>query len=219
MVRDGSFLAVVAEREFQAIKAMRALAAAAHGTRQPTLPDQADLPAAMHALAAQTKTIHDQHEAARDRRQRRVEATYHQPYNMHGSIGPSCAVALADGDGMTVWTHTPGRLSRSRRDRRDARTCRRSRCASCIMSRAAGCYGHNGADDAAADAALIARAVPGRPVRVQWMREQEHAWEPYGPAMVTKVARRARRATAASPTGTTASGATRIRRGPARPAR
>ena len=50
-----------------------------------------------------------------------------------------------------------------------------------------GCYGHNGADDAAADAALIARAVPGRPVRVQWMREQEHAWEPYGPAMVTKV--------------------------------
>jgi CO/xanthine dehydrogenase Mo-binding subunit len=51
----------------------------------------------------------------------------------------------------------------------------------------AGCYGHNGADDAAADAALIARAVPGRPVRVQWMREQEHAWEPYGPAMLMKL--------------------------------
>ena len=50
-----------------------------------------------------------------------------------------------------------------------------------------GCYGHNGADDAAADAALIARALPGRPVRVQWMREQEHAWEPFGPAMVTKL--------------------------------
>jgi len=50
-----------------------------------------------------------------------------------------------------------------------------------------GCYGHNGADDAAADAALIARALPGTPVRVQWMREQEHAWEPYGPAMVTRL--------------------------------
>ena len=61
-----------------------------------------------------------------------------------------------------------------------------------IHMEGSGCYGHNGADDAAADAALIARAVPGRPVRVQWMREQEHAWEPYGPAMVTKVARRAR---------------------------
>jgi CO/xanthine dehydrogenase Mo-binding subunit len=51
----------------------------------------------------------------------------------------------------------------------------------------AGCYGHNGADDAAADAAVIALAMPGRAVRVQWMREQEHAWEPYGPAMVMKV--------------------------------
>lgn len=51
-----------------------------------------------------------------------------------------------------------------------------------------GCYGHNGADDAAADAALIARAYPGVPVRVQWMREQEHGWEPYGPAMVTHLA-------------------------------
>ena len=50
-----------------------------------------------------------------------------------------------------------------------------------------GCYGHNGADDAAADAALIAQAVPGRPVRLQWMREQEHAWEPYGPAMLTEI--------------------------------
>src|SRR5947209_880821 len=57
----------------------------------------------------------------------------------------------------------------------------------CIHLEGSGCYGHNGADDAAADAALIARALPGRPVRVQWMREQEHAWEPFGPAMVTKL--------------------------------
>ncbi|HET9470789.1 MAG TPA: molybdopterin cofactor-binding domain-containing protein, partial [Usitatibacter sp.] len=56
----------------------------------------------------------------------------------------------------------------------------------CILAEGAGCYGHNGADDAAADAALIATHVPGRPVRVQWMREQEHAWEPFGPAMVAK---------------------------------
>src|SRR5438045_918661 len=56
----------------------------------------------------------------------------------------------------------------------------------CIHMEGAGCYGHNGADDVAGDAALIARAVPGKPVRVQWMREDEHAWEPYGPAMLTK---------------------------------
>jgi len=57
----------------------------------------------------------------------------------------------------------------------------------CIHVEGSGCYGHNGSDDAAADAALLARALPGRPVRVQWMREQEHAWEPFGPAMVVKV--------------------------------
>jgi CO/xanthine dehydrogenase Mo-binding subunit len=57
----------------------------------------------------------------------------------------------------------------------------------CIHMEGSGCYGHNGADDVAADAALIARAVPGRPVRVQWMRDEENAWEPYGPAMVTQV--------------------------------
>jgi CO/xanthine dehydrogenase Mo-binding subunit len=55
----------------------------------------------------------------------------------------------------------------------------------CIHMEGSGCYGHNGADDAGADAALMARAVPGKPVRVQFMREQEHAWEPYGPGMVT----------------------------------
>ena len=60
----------------------------------------------------------------------------------------------------------------------------------CIHMEGSGCYGHNGADDVAADAALLARALPGRPVRVQWMREDEHAWEPYGPAMMTTRARR-----------------------------
>ena len=50
----------------------------------------------------------------------------------------------------------------------------------CIHVEGSGCYGHNGADDVAADAALLARAWPGKPVRVQWMRDQEHTWEPYG---------------------------------------
>jgi CO/xanthine dehydrogenase Mo-binding subunit len=55
----------------------------------------------------------------------------------------------------------------------------------CVHMEGSGCYGHNGADDAGADAALLARAFPGRPVRVQWMREDEHGWEPYGSAMVS----------------------------------
>src|SRR6185436_12082463 len=56
----------------------------------------------------------------------------------------------------------------------------------CTHVEGAGCYGHNGADDVALDAALLARAVGGRPVKLQWMREDEFAWEPYGPAMAVQ---------------------------------
>jgi nicotinate dehydrogenase subunit B len=114
-----------------------------------------------------------------------IEATYTRPYQSHGSIGASCAVAQLVNDVMTVWTHTQGVYP----DRQGIAEMLRVPPASvrCIHVEGSGCYGHNGADDAAADAALIARALPGVPVRVQWMREQEHAWEPFGPAMVTKL--------------------------------
>src|SRR2546423_8142334 len=85
---------------------------------------------------------------------------------------------------MTVWTHTQGVFP----DRQGIAEMLRMPPASVrlIHVEGSGCYGHNGADDAAADAALLARAVPGRPVRVQWMRDQEHMWEPFGPAMLTE---------------------------------
>ena len=114
-----------------------------------------------------------------------LEASYTRPYQSHGSIGPSCAVAqLVDGV-VTVWTHTqgvyPDRTAIAEMLRLPSDKVR------CIHVEGSGCYGHNGADDAAADAALVAAAMPGTPIRLQWMREQEHAWEPYGPAMVSKV--------------------------------
>ena len=103
---------------------------------------------------------------------------------------------------LTVWTHTQGVYPAARRDRRDAAAAARDKCAA-STSRARAATATTAPTMPAADAALIARALPGRPVRVQWMREQEHAWEPYGPAMVTKSQRRARRATARSPPGNT----------------
>ena len=104
---------------------------------------------------------------------------------MHGSIGPSCAVALFDKGTMTVWTHSQGVYPlRKALAQLLALPIERIRC---IHAEGAGCYGHNGADDVAADAALAARAVPGRPVRMQWMREHEHGWEPLGPGMVTEL--------------------------------
>ncbi|MEH2550708.1 nicotinate dehydrogenase subunit B [Bradyrhizobium sp. AZCC 2262] len=184
IVRDGNFLAVVAEKEFQSIKAMNALAAATKWKETASLPKQDDLLAVLTSLPSQNTTIFERSNASATG-QKTLEAIYTRPYQAHGSIGPSCAVAQFVDGAMTVWTHTQGVYP----DRQGIAEMLRMPPASVrlIHVEGSGCYGHNGADDAAADAALIARALPGRPVRVQWMREQEHAWEPYGPAMVTKL--------------------------------
>jgi nicotinate dehydrogenase subunit B len=184
VVRNGNFLAVVAKKEFQAIKAMRALSAAAKWNEKPALPNQNDLLRVITGLPSKDSVIFEVSDPAVSG-QRTLEATYTRPYQSHGSIGPSCAVAQLNGDVMTVWTHTQGVYP----DRQGVAEMLRVPPAKVrlIHVEGSGCYGHNGADDAAADAALIARELPGVPVRVQWMREQEHGWEPYGPAMVTKL--------------------------------
>ncbi|MBV8925696.1 MAG: xanthine dehydrogenase family protein molybdopterin-binding subunit [Bradyrhizobium sp.] len=184
LVRDGNFLAVVAKKEFQAVKAMRALSAAAKWKETAQLPKQDDLSAAIMALPSEDFAIFERNDPSAIG-QTSIEATYTRPYQSHGSIGPSCAFAqFADGV-MTVWSHTQGVYP----DRQAIAEMLGLPPTSVrlIHVEGSGCYGHNGADDAAADAALIARALPGAPVRVQWMREQEHGWEPFGPAMVTKL--------------------------------
>jgi nicotinate dehydrogenase subunit B len=184
VVRNGNFLAVVAKKEFQAIKAMRTLSAAAKWNEKPALPNQNDLLSVITGLPSKDSVIFEVSDPA-VQGQRTLEATYTRPYQSHGSIGPSCAVAQLNGEVMTVWTHTQGVYP----DRQGVAEMLRVPPAKVrlIHVEGSGCYGHNGADDAAADAALIARELPGIPVRVQWMREQEHGWEPYGPAMVTKL--------------------------------
>ena len=181
IVRDGNFLAVVAEQEYQAISAARALARVSRWQERATLPAPADLHASMQRLPSKDKVILGQTWNTLEGSDV-VRATYRRPYQMHGSIGPSCAVALAKDEGVTVWTHSQGvyplrgaiaELLHLPPDR-----------VRCIHVEGSGCYGHNAADDAGADAALIATRLPGRPVRVQWMREDEHAWEPYGSAMI-----------------------------------
>jgi nicotinate dehydrogenase subunit B len=182
-LRDGSYLAVIAEREYQAVAAMRALAAAAEWDEQSGLPDPASLFDTLAALPAQNVTVRDgSGDMPADTKI--IEASYRRAYQMHGSIGPSCAVGrFADG-GLTVWTHSQGVFPlRAALAELTGLAPDKVRC---VHLEGAGCYGHNGADDAAADAALLALALPGRPVRVQWMRDDEHSWEPYGPAMLTR---------------------------------
>jgi CO/xanthine dehydrogenase Mo-binding subunit len=184
LVREASYLAVVAEKEWQAIKAMRSLAAAATWQETATLPDEATLLDTIRSLPARDIPVLTW-KAPAGAPVKRLKARYTRPYLMHGAIGPSCSVAQFVDGKMTVWTHTQGvyplRSALAGLLRMPPEQIR------CIHVEAAGCYGHNGADDVAGDAALIARAVPGRPIRVQWMREQEHGNEPYGPAMVAEV--------------------------------
>jgi CO/xanthine dehydrogenase Mo-binding subunit len=184
VVRDGNFLAVVAQKEFQAIKAMKALSAAAKWKEKPGLPKQDDLLRVLTGLKSNDTTIFRQSDPSTTG-QKTIEATYTRPYQAHGSIGPSCAIAQLINGAMTVWTHTQGVYP----DRQGIAEMLKVPLENLrlIHVEGSGCYGHNGADDAAADAALIARALPGIPVRVQWTREQEHTWEPFGPAMVTKL--------------------------------
>ena len=183
VVRDGSFLGVVAEREEQAVKARDALIKSAKWTPGPELPDPARIFEVIKSLPSKDATIGVKQGPALASA-RVFEAVYTKPYMAHGSIGPSCALAeLKDGK-MTVWTHSQGvfplRGELVKALKMPANAIR------CVHAEGSGCYGHNGADDVAVDAALLARAVPGRPVRLQWMRDDEFKWEPYGAAMVMR---------------------------------
>jgi CO/xanthine dehydrogenase Mo-binding subunit len=184
IVRDGSFLGVIAQREEQAIRASEALGKTTKWTPGPALPNQATLYDHLLSLPDEPHVISEKRAALPDGA-RVIEATYRKPYICHASIGPSCAVAQFTGGKMTVWTHSQGvfplrgNLVMALKLPPDK--------IHCIHAEGAGCYGHNGADDVALDAALLARAAPGgRPVRLQWMRGDEFGWEPFGPAMVMK---------------------------------
>jgi CO/xanthine dehydrogenase Mo-binding subunit len=181
VVRDGSFLGVVAEREEQAVMARVALGEAAKWTLGPELPDPARIFEHLKSLPAKVEVIGVKQAPLLASTPKVLEATYTKPYMAHASIGPSAALAEFKDGKLTVWTHSQGVFpvrTEIAQTMKMALTDVR-----CIHMEGSGCYGHNGADDVALDAALLARAVPGKPVRLQWMRDDEFAWEPFGPAM------------------------------------
>jgi CO/xanthine dehydrogenase Mo-binding subunit len=187
VIRDGSFVGVVAEREEQAIKAREALHKSAKWALGPELPDPARLYEVIKSLPSKDATIgvkQAQVQGQVPANARTLEAVYTRPYMAHASIGPSCSVAEFKDGKMTVWTHSQGvfplRAELVKALKMQPAAIR------CVHVEGSGCYGHNGADDVALDAALLARAVPNRPVRLQWMRDDEFGWEPYGPAMVMR---------------------------------
>ena len=206
IVRDGSFLGVIAEREEVALRAADLLRGDAKWQEQPTLPDEDDLPAFLTSAPAETAVLAESAVGAGSAppaggsarpAARSHEATYHRPYLAHAAMGPSSATALATtvplGNGakgssvqLEVWTHSQGVYLLRRALARALKLTEEQVRVRHVEG--AGCYGHNGADDAAMDAALLALAVPGRPVQVVWSRSDELGWAPYGPAAVVRIA-------------------------------
>ncbi len=187
VVRDGNFLGVAARREEQAINARLALKRSAKWKETESLPPSGD-PLYEH-LMTKAKSIdsvvNEKTSATAPAAVKTLNATYTRPFQVHGSIGPSCAVAQWREGKLTVWTHSQG-VFPLRGDLAQAFAIEPAN-VHCIHAEGAGCYGHNGADDVALDAALVARAAGGRPVKLQWMRDDEFQWEPYGSAMVMKL--------------------------------
>jgi nicotinate dehydrogenase subunit B len=179
VVRIGNFLGVVAETEWSAIKAAQQLTVA--WSKWQGLPEEKRLWEHVRG----TKVVRDDvtshigdAAAALGAATRTLSATYDFAIHTHGSIGPSCAVAsFADGK-LTCWTAS--QAVHDLRKQLAAMLGVANDDVRCIYVEGAGCYGRNGHEDAAADAALLARSV-GRPVRVQWMRADEHGWDPKGP--------------------------------------
>jgi nicotinate dehydrogenase subunit B len=184
VVTSGDFVGVVAQREENAIKAAAQLKV--EWKPVPTLPDLDDLQTALRANPSTPRVLLDKGgvDAAIAGAAKPLQRTYTWPYQMHASMGPSCAVAdISDGH-IRVWsgTQNPHVLRSDLAQLMD----RPETEVEIIRLEAAGCYGRNCADDVSADALLLSRAV-GRPVRVQLTREQEHAWEPKGTAQLIDV--------------------------------
>ena len=187
VVQEGSFLGVVCETEWAAIKAAKALKVSwsQPATKMPANAEE------VFSYIKNTKSLRDQvtvnkgnPDTALGQASKTYKATYRWPFQLHGMMGPSCAVADVGKDRATLYTGTQGSFETRKAvadllgfPEKNVRV---------LYREASGSYGRMGADDVSEDAALLSRAV-GKPVRVQWMRDDEHGWEPKGPAQLDLV--------------------------------
>jgi len=183
VVTKGNFVGVVAETEWGAIQAARKLNVT-WSTSTATWPAMADLYTAMWAMPVRTRRVMTQVgevDAALASAARTVQARYEWPFQSHAMMGPGCAVAEVRGDGATIWSSTqhPHQLQRGIAQLLGLPV----ETVHVVWVEGAGSYGRSGAEDVPGDAALLSRAV-GRPVRVQWTRADDTAWDPKGPPVV-----------------------------------
>jgi CO/xanthine dehydrogenase Mo-binding subunit len=185
IVRDGNFAGIVAETEDAAEAALNALRRGATWTSSETLPDENELPAFLKAQPVESTVIDKKTASSSADKKRTIKRQYSRPYIAHASIAPSCAMARWNGDHVRVWTHSQGVYLL----RADLALVLRLPVENITVEHmeGAGCYGHNAADDVALDAALLAKAAGGRPVRVLWSRADEMTHGPFGAAMAIEI--------------------------------
>ncbi|HET6143559.1 MAG TPA: molybdopterin cofactor-binding domain-containing protein [Candidatus Acidoferrales bacterium] len=187
VVHEENFVGVVAQTEWAAIQAARALKVtwAEPSLKMPSGSDEVfDYLKNTKSFKDNVVTNKGNLDTAFSQAQKKYEGTYYWPFQLHGMIGPPCAVADVQGDKATIWTGTQGPFRT-----RDAIALLLKvppKNVHLLYREGSGSYGRLESDDVAEDAALMSRAV-GRPVRVQWMREDEHAWDPKGPAQYSTV--------------------------------
>jgi CO/xanthine dehydrogenase Mo-binding subunit len=181
VLQQGDFVGVIANTEWDAIRAAETLRVIWSDWNG--LPDMTDISTVLRGTASVNHPATQAGDVwqALDGAEVGMSATYETPFEMHASIGPACAIADVQADSATVWVGTQGphplRLDLSRLLDMPVNNIR------VITVDGSGSYGRNGADLAAADAVIMSR-LAGKPVRIQWMRHDEHGWEPKGPAMV-----------------------------------
>ncbi|RYY22359.1 MAG: xanthine dehydrogenase family protein molybdopterin-binding subunit [Chitinophagaceae bacterium] len=186
-VVDGSFIGVITEHEYTAVQIQTVGSNFCEWDKKTTL-----IPGDVKSLKAYLKTLPSKKEQVKAKGNLSIEpgagthqASYYKPYMMHGSIGPSCSVAIYEKEKLHIWSHSQGiyplRVALQKMLNLSLDNIH------IIGVPGAGCYGHNGADDVSAEVALLALANPGKYIRLQWSREDEHAWEPYGSAMIMEL--------------------------------
>src|SRR4051794_29555731 len=185
VVRDGNFTGVVSETEDGANAALKALRKRATWSAGEMLPDQPMLAQWLKSQPAEISIIDRKTATAGKAKSRTLRRQYTRPYIAHASIAPSCAIAQWSGDHVHVWTHSQGVYLL----RADLAKVLKLPVENITVEHleGAGCYGHNGADDVALDAVLLAKAAGGRPVRVQWTRQDEMSHAPFGAAMSIEI--------------------------------
>ncbi len=185
-VVNGNFIAVIAEREYQAVKAERYLKMHSKWIIPEVFPEMEKLYDHIREIADEPENIRNDGDVKVTFEKRKtLKATYTKPYIKHGSMGPGCAIAMYDQEVLHIWSNSQGIYPL--REALAAMLKMDKGKIHIVSVPGAGCFGHSTADDAAADASLLALDYPGKHIRVQWSRTDEYSWEPYGSAIIADI--------------------------------